>query len=219
MWPLSTLGYDDRVNRPYHHGNLREALVTTAADLARERGPDGVVLREVARRTGVSHNAAYRHFADRDQLLAEVAAAGMDRLAAHMRTRTGEVDGRDPLAAARERLRATGRAYVEFALAEPGFFEVAFAAVEHESASGQPAPALEEADPYTQLNQALDELVEVGLVAPARREGAEVACWSAVHGFAQLHLGPLRAVPEQERAAHLEAMLDVIERGLEGATG
>ncbi len=212
------------MNRPYHHGNLREALVQAAADLARERGPDGVVLREVARRTGVSHNAAYRHFADRDQLLGEVAAQGMARLAAHMRTRTGEVALADPVAAARERLRATGRAYVEFALAEPGFFEVAFAAVADKVEPDLTEPDLAaqetpEADPYTQLNLALDELVAVGEVTPERRVGAEVACWSAVHGFSQLHLGPLHGFPAEERATHLELMLDVIERGLVGPAG
>ena len=207
------------MTRPYHHGNLREALVQTAADLARERGPDGVVLREVARRTGVSHNAAYRHFADRDQLLGEVAAQGMARLAAHMRARTGEVDLADPVAAARERLRATGRAYVEFALAEPGFFEVAFATVAGESVPDLAEHETPEADPYTQLNLALDDLVAVGEVTPERRVGAEVACWSAVHGFSQLHLGPLHGFPDEDRAAHLELMLDVIERGLVGPAG
>ena len=220
MWPVSTFGYDDRVNRPYHHGNLREALVHTAADLAREKGPGGVVLREVARRTGVSHNAAYRHFADRDQLLAEVAVDGMVRLADHMRARIGEVDDPDPVVAARRRLSATGRAYVEFAIAEPGFFAVAFADAAHELMSAtitsQEPVAEADADPYALLNRALDELVAVGAVTPERRVGAEVACWAAVHGFAQLHLGPMQGVPAEERAAHLEVMLDVVERGLVG---
>src|SRR5262245_66272447 len=63
--------------QPYHHGNLRPVLVDTAVELARSTGPDGVVLREVARRAGVSHNAAYRHFEDRAALLAEVADSAM----------------------------------------------------------------------------------------------------------------------------------------------
>src|SRR3954468_3129329 len=127
MCPLSTLRYSSAVSS-YHHGNLRPALVEAAAELARVSGPDGVVLREVARQTGVSHNAAYRHFADRDELLAEVAALGMAQLEQAMRDRLAAVRTRDPVQRARRRLRATGRAYVEFALAEPGMFEVAFAA-------------------------------------------------------------------------------------------
>ena len=206
------------MTRPYHHGNLRQALVQTAADLARERGPQGVVLREVARRTGVSHNAAYRHFTDRDQLLGEVAVDGMARLADHMRAATAEVDDPDPVVAARQRLSATGRAYVGFALAEPGFFAVAFAEAAHdlmaETIGSQDPVAPSDADPYALLNLALDDLVAVGAVTAERREGAEVACWAAVHGFAQLHLGPLREVPAEQRAQHLEAMLTVIEQGL-----
>ena len=64
------------VTAAYHHGNLRAALVETGLAMARESGPDGVALREVARRVGVSHNAAYRHFADREELLAEIARPG-----------------------------------------------------------------------------------------------------------------------------------------------
>ena len=74
----------------YHHGNLRPALVEAAVALAQARGPEGVVLREVARQTGVSHNAAYRHFADREELLAEVADAAMRQLAGAM---TSELAG------------------------------------------------------------------------------------------------------------------------------
>ena len=63
-----------RRSRPYHHGNLRETLVAAGVELARTGGPDAVVLRAVSRQAGVSHNAAYRHFADHDELLAAVAA-------------------------------------------------------------------------------------------------------------------------------------------------
>jgi AcrR family transcriptional regulator len=198
----------------YHHGNLRPALVETAAELARASGPDGVVLREVARQAGVSHNAAYRHFADREELLAEVASLGMAQLEQAMRVRLATVRTRDPEKRARRRLRETGRAYVRFALAEPGMFEVAFSAKATAARPGHHAPTVD-AGPYALLNEVLDELVVAGGLSPARRVGADVACWAGVHGLAQLCLrGPLRALPPAERDAALEATLDVIDRGL-----
>lgn len=194
----------------YHHGNLRAALVAAAADLAREKGAQGVVLREVARRTGVSHNAAYRHFADRDQLLAEVAATAFSSLSAAMAARVAALPEGDPQERARWRLREIGRAYVDHALAEPGLFAVAFAVKDH-------GTGMTEVDPYTQLGQALDELVAVGLLDPARRPGAETVCWAAVHGFSVLNIdGPLAELPPEERESELEAMLSAIERGLIG---
>ena len=200
--------------QPYHHGNLRPVLVDTAVELARTTGPDGVVLREVARRAGVSHNAAYRHFADRAALLAEVSDRAMGDLERAMRTRIDAVTLTEPQARATERLRETGRAYVDFALHEPGLFAVAFTAPE--------GPAVH-ADietltgPYAVLNSVLDELVEVGAVAPEHRLGADVACWSMVHGFAALNVdGPLREVPDEMRAPLLEVVLDVVHRGLVG---
>jgi AcrR family transcriptional regulator len=193
----------------YHHGNLRAELVRAAVELARERGEAGVVLREVARRTGVSHNAAYRHFADRDQLLAEVAGEAFAGLSAAMASRVRTIsDAGTPQERARARLREIGRAYVEYALAEPGLFAVAFATPE---VKGE----MTVADPYTQLGQALDELVAVGAMDPSRRPGAETVCWSAVHGFSVLNLdGPLRELSAVERDAELDDMLATVERGL-----
>src|ERR1700712_4354362 len=98
--------------QPYHHGNLRPSMIDTAVELARELGPDGVVLREVARRSGVSHNAAYRHFADREELLGEVSGVAMARLEQAMRDRIATVDDADPVRASVLRLREIGRAYV-----------------------------------------------------------------------------------------------------------
>src|SRR5689334_25210859 len=90
--------------QPYHHGNLRPVLVDTAVDLARSTGPDGIVLREVARRAGVSHNAAYRHFEDRAALLAEVADRAMAELEKSMRERADAVTATDPIERAMQRL-------------------------------------------------------------------------------------------------------------------
>jgi AcrR family transcriptional regulator len=208
--------------KPYHHGNLREALIETAADLARAQGPDGVVLREVARRTGVSHNAAYRHFDDREALLAEVAAVGLDRLEQSMRQHMSAVRAKTPQERARRRLRASGRGYVAFALSEPGFFEVAFSAKEMpqsfsepETSAVGPGAGQPGGGPYALLGSALDELVAAGELDPQRRAGADVTCWAAVHGFALLTLhGPLREVDDKAWHALLEGLLDTVERGL-----
>lgn len=200
----------------YHHGNLRAALVEAAVALAQARGPEGVVLREVARQTGVSHNAAYRHFADREELLRAVAEEAMQQLAGAMTAELDTVRETEPVARAVARMRATGRAYVHFALAQPGLFQVAFAARTAVLGEDEPADAPPlDADPYALLGHVLDDLVRVGGVTPERREGAEALCWSAVHGFAVLHLnGPLRDVPAPEREESLEQLLDQIHRGL-----
>ncbi len=200
--------------QPYHHGNLRAVLVDTAVELARTTGPDGVVLREVARRAGVSHNAAYRHFDDRAALLAEVSDRAMGDLEQAMRDRIDAVTLTDPTARATERLRETGRAYVAYALREPGLFAVAFTAPEPDAAA-RPPKHTDVAGPYAVLNSVLDELVASGGVDPARRQGADVACWAMVHGFAVLIVdGPLREMPAELRDPLLEAVLDVCEHGL-----
>ena len=198
----------------YHHGNLRPALVEAAVELARVSGPDGVVLREVARQTGVSHNAAYRHFADREELLSEVASVAMDQLEQAMEQRIATVTSKKPELRARRRLGEVGRAYVYFALAEPGLFDVAFATQEAYLVC---ASGFDTTGPYGVLGRVLDELVDAGVLTAARREGADVVCWAAVHGFAMLHLhGPLREMPAEMREATLVLLLATIQRGLIG---
>ena len=196
---------------PYHHGNLREALIDAAADLVAEQGSDAVVLREVSRRVGVSHNAAYRHFADRDELLDAVSGRAMSRFGELMARRIGEAaPGRRGKAAAEARLKASGRAYVEFATTNPGLFRLIC-----RHALGELQPDNGVTHGYTQLSQRLDELVEVKVITPKRRENAEIAAWSAVHGYAMLVLdGPLAHVSEAERVAGLEAVLRVVREGL-----
>src|SRR3954453_11261795 len=195
-------------SRNYHHGNLRAALIDTAVEQARGGGADAVVLRDAARRTGGSHNAAYRHFADRDDLLAAVPERGMAELERRMRARLAALPDGDRTDLASARLRAVGREYVHFALAEPGLFATAFAC-------GRPKEGAPGQGPYGVLSTVLDELVTTGVLPAERHPGADVTCWAAVHGFAVLCLqGPLRDLAEREREAQLDGLLERLSRGL-----
>ncbi len=206
----------------YHHGHLREALVEAGVAAVRETGPDGVALRDLARRVGVSHNAAYRHFTDREELMGEIAHAGMAALAESGRQRLAPMEGRDAVELARLRLRELGRSYVEFGRSEPGLFRVAFA--DHPSAGTHAMDAKTEAaageGPFGQLVECLDELERVGFLAPGARPGAEYTCWAAVHGLAMLLLeGPLKALPDEAVQPIIEDVLTALDRGLGAGTG
>ena len=106
--------------KPYHHGKLRPALLNASLALIRKEGLYGFTLREVARRAGVSHNAPYRHFRDRDDLLAAIAEDGFNHLTAKIREAASKSES--PL----ERLRMAGIAYVQFGLDRPEEFNVMF---------------------------------------------------------------------------------------------
>jgi AcrR family transcriptional regulator len=187
-------------------GAVREGLVAAGLELARVGGPDAVVLREATRMVGVVPNAAYRHFADRDELLAAVSLAAMGELADRMAAGVAGVPGPhgDP-AAAGQRLGAIGTAYLEFARDEPGLFATAFALPQQHAyaAVGVGGP---DRSPLGQLRTRLDELVDAGVLDSRRRAGIEYPIWSAVHGLAVLTgQGPLRDIPEATRR-HLDEL-------------
>jgi AcrR family transcriptional regulator len=186
---------------------VRDGLVAAGLELARTGGPDAVVLREATRIVGVVPNAAYRHFADRDELLAAVCTAAMHELAARMAAGVAQVRGPygDP-AAAGQRLGAIGTAYLEFAHQEPGWFATAFAVPQQHGYYAQGHGPGPDRMPLDQLRAVLDELVDAGVLSPQRRDGIEFPIWSTVHGLAVLTgSGPLRDVPEATRH-HLEEL-------------
>ncbi len=188
-------------------GAVREGLVAAGVELARTGGPDAVVLREATRMVGVAPNAAYRHFADRDELLAAVCTAAMRELAARMAAGVARVRGKhgDP-AAARRRLQAIGTAYLEFAREEPGLFATAFALPQQHAYDAADGGTGQERTPLGHLRTALDEMVNAGALQRRRRDGIEFPIWSAVHGLAVLvGQGPLRDVPDATRQ-HLEEL-------------
>lgn len=192
-------------------GRVRAALVEAGVELARSGGPDAVVLREVTRMVGVVPNAAYRHFADRDALLAAVRDAAVRQLAQRMadgmhrvRARRGTAEG------ALRRLGAVGHAYLDFARAEPGLFDTAFTATVHPA----PSSGNDEPSPLDHLKAALDELVEAGVLDASRRAGIEYPTWATVHGLSVLFRGPLHSLPEREKTRLEEQTLAFIEASL-----
>jgi AcrR family transcriptional regulator len=192
-------------------------LLDAGIALARDGGPDAVVLREATRRAGVVPNAAYRHFASRDELLRAVREAALARLALAMVAELRRLPAPgDAVAFARANRRAIGAAYVKFAQKQPGLFRTAFAgaALAAPPASGATAPAANPG-PFQLLGAALDLLVRAGALPPARRPGAEYLAWSAVHGLSMLVIdGPLRRFTARERDVVTRALLDMVEKGL-----
>lgn len=186
----------------YHHGDLAVALVDAGLELSREGGLEALTIREVTRRVGVSPNAAYRHYPNLAALREAVSDAILARLAGAMTS--GEAgDGA-------ARLRTVGLTYIDFALAEPGWFAVAFFGsrpITPEVAAQAPA--------FRALAAALDAMVEEGALAPSARADAAWSCWATVHGFAELALhGPLAAVPAEEQRRLAAAAVDAVIAGV-----
>ena len=167
---MSTLSRGKRPRTAaYHHGDLQAAILRASGNILEEQGVAGLSLREAARRAGVSHNAPYRHFADRDALLAALAAEGFAEL------------GRVLESAAVQGPRARGEAYVRFALEYPQRFRLMFGGTLRLDAH----PALREAASRTY--QALVRAFEP-LAGSQAAPTAAAAAWALVHGLAQLLL-------------------------------
>lgn len=175
-------------DQPYHRLNLRQTLLDAAVALIGEAGPRAFTLREVARRAGVSHNAPYRHFTSKDDLLAAVAVEGFERLTVTMRA--SQQGSQSPA----DRLILAGCGYVEFALRWPNHFAIMF-----DSGATTPpgaAPPNPDCPPANAGEEAFRVLVN-GIVA-AQQSGDlppgdpmphAFTAWSLVHGIAKLAIG------------------------------
>ena len=193
----------------YHHGDLQAALVDAGVSAAREGGEAAVGLNRLAASVGVSASAAYRHFpGGLEELLVAVGDVARRQLADHLRTRMAQAEDLQdvPTTRARRRFRASGHAYVEYVLEEPGLFQVA---------SRHDRGRAGDADPFGLLEQCIADLVETGALPQERRRDAATAAWAAVHGLAVLLTeGPLSRLPLERRAAVVERTLDMVEAGL-----
>jgi AcrR family transcriptional regulator len=171
----------------YHHGDLKNALLAAASGLLAQRGAESVSLREISQAAGVSHAAAYRHYADKQALLADLAEAGFRDLAGIHRRVTAASRG-GPL----EQLKACGRAYVEFGVRQPHLLQLMFGGV---IADWEAHAGLVEAS--GQLAETLAGIVADGQASGDIRAGdladLTLSAWSLVHGLALLIVG--RRIP------------------------
>jgi AcrR family transcriptional regulator len=202
-------GDGQEIAKSYHHGALREALLDAAERLLERDGIAGLTLRAAAREAGASHAAPKNHFGDLAGLLSELAAVGFGRFADHLGAAAAAQS------TAQAKLNAIGRAYVEFALANPGLFQLMFR-----------GERLDKSRPA--LRKAMDAaygLLTAGVTAahpsvpdadsPIATAARVARAWTMVHGYAMLlldgRLDPLLSEhsPPIEASALLDAMLDI----------
>jgi len=207
---MSWTRQDEASKRGYHHGNLREALVRAALDLIAKKGPAGFTFADAARWAGVSSAAPYRHYRDRDALMADVARRGFELFAARLRHAWN--DGRPNINTAFENV---GRAYLGFARDEPAHYSAMFeAGVAHDS-----DPALREvANRAFEVLRHAAEALCAAMPGPQRPPALMVALhvWALSHGIASLFArgdGGRRTLPMSPEEL-LEAGVLVYLRGL-----
>lgn len=186
--------------KPYHHGDLRNALIASGLAVLAEQGADALNLREVARRAGVSHAAPYRHFADKTTLIEAIAEDGFHRLWAAL-----EKADAKPAKDASQKLIALGLAYVRFALEHADHFRVMFTSARNPHAN--PRLYVESKAGFyiligaLQAGQASGELVQDDPLDQAK------ALWAAMHGIAVLMIDNQFADAGPDRAKYADALV------------
>ncbi len=198
--------------RPYHHGDLHRAIVGAALEVLSESQSTEFSLRELSRRAGVSHNAPYKHFADKRDLLAAVSAVGFELLAKQMTAATKENDS------PRERLAAMARAYVRGGVNNPALYRLMFGGYLTGQDDGRPAIERTAAENMkTLLVDAISDGALGRLIpsAASTREidGAILIFWSQLHGLTLLLVD--RLVGPREKMDELsESVLQGMLNGL-----
>ncbi|MFF5563701.1 TetR/AcrR family transcriptional regulator [Streptomyces sp. NPDC012623] len=192
----------------YHHGDLRGALLRSALRLLDVDGVDALSLRAVARDAGVSANAPYRHYRDKEALLAALASHGFTELAARLEATSADGAGsgaRSPQAALADAVAPMARATVHYALDHPGLFRLMF---------GHVCVGLPEVIAASDAAQAVVTARIAAFAAPEHREILKIGVWALVHGLTSLLLDGRLGEPTRETA---DALVDSAVRTMIGA--
>ncbi|MGW2469258.1 TetR/AcrR family transcriptional regulator [Streptomyces bauhiniae] len=193
-------------SRPYHHGDLRAALLLSAERTLREKGAAALSLRELARATGVSHAAPGRHFKDKQALLDALALAGYERL--NQALTTAAADG--PEADFEQRLTALARAYLGFAVDNPELLELMFARKHEPDSSGRLAAAVDQS--LGSLTRTFAHAQERGEIVQGDPERITLVAAASLHGLAALIAGC--ALDAEEAMAGLDTHVHLLLHGL-----
>jgi AcrR family transcriptional regulator len=196
----------DTPSRPYHHGDLRRAIIETALDMLAEEKGWQFTLREVARRAGVSHAAPYKHFPDKAALLAELAMIGFDRLRESLSAAKPEAPE-----TLRDEITPIARAYLAFGTENPALYRLMFSAEEGK------AVGMHLNERALAVFDILREILRLGQAAGSIRkrpiEGQAAAGWGLIHGLTMLAIDGL-LVPEKVGLVPLDAALSALVEGL-----
>ena len=188
------------MNRPYHHGALREALLAAAEVLLERHSVEALTLRGAAREAGVTHGSPAHHFGDLQGLLSELAARGFLRFSDRLRAEAAAAGPHS-----RYRILGLSRGYVGFARDSPGLFQLMFRSALLDWS--RPALATASAEAFTLLMEAEGQtsLAESG----AAHLATVVARWSLAHGLAMLLIdGRLEAIAEKASGPDIDSLVE-----------
>ena len=193
--------------RAYHHGNLRQALVDQAVRTIRETGVEALTLRDVGQHLRVSRTALYRHFADKQALLAAVAGQGFRAF------RQALAGAWEPSRHDRDGFMDMGRAYVRFARDNPSYYRVMFGGFV-DKVECDPGLADEAGSAFAVLVGAIAELQAQGVVRDGDPQGLAVYVWASSHGLASLAIDGQLSRPGVDLDAVIEATIPQMWRGI-----
>jgi AcrR family transcriptional regulator len=172
----------NNTSKPYHHGDLKNALIQAGIDILAKEGVYGLSLRKVARKAGVSHAAPYSHFTDKQGLIAAISTAGYDRIWESVE-RVWETYGHDAL----QLIARTGWEYVRFALEDPDLFRITFSGVVEKE---KDYPALVEAaqKSFGLFVKIIERCQSEGILRAGPVDLTALCMWASIHGIVILRL-------------------------------